>query len=493
MVAVADQTDVVAPRPEVGKPPLAAIFGAAAVVLAGVLVGLALGIRDVRTVFFDDAAITMRYAARISGGDGWTYNDGDRTNGASAPLYTMLLTFLHLIGFQLETAVRLVAVVCYAATFGLAARLGHRIAGPVAGIAAIIFLAGSVQFRLLAMSGMESGLAAALGLAAILLAVNRREWLAGVVVGLAVLNKLDAGFLAIAIAIALTLAHHRLPWRLVVGAVAVFAPWAIFSQLYFGAILPNSAAEKLGNESEGVVLNHAWIFNNIRYDHGVPVLILGIAALVGVVFLLIRRDQERFAGLLALMVWPALHILAFSYLNFGGTYSWYTTVIYPPICVAAACTLGLILRRGWQTPHLMARVVAVGLVLGLGFYAVNHHKQEWRQAKVVLTHGHQMDGYEYFEQTRKQSGIYLSQVASPGDVIATCFGWPAYEAPQMTIKETCPLNTRNPVAEPTWYDGISWMEYDENRIPKPDFHLDQTFESPHPDGGNTRLYKRDGS
>ena len=59
--------------------------GANAIVVAAILVGLVLGIRDIQVVLVDDAAITLRYAARIAGGDGWTYNNGDRTNGASAP------------------------------------------------------------------------------------------------------------------------------------------------------------------------------------------------------------------------------------------------------------------------------------------------------------------------------------------------------------------------------------------------------------------------
>ena len=101
------------------------------------------------------------------------------------------------------------------------------------------------------MSGMESALAAALGLTAILLATTRREWLSGMVVDCAMLNKLDAGFLAVAVAVGIALAYRRLPWRLAVGALATLSPWAIFAQSYFGSV-SHSASEKLDHEAQGV-------------------------------------------------------------------------------------------------------------------------------------------------------------------------------------------------------------------------------------------------
>ena len=274
-----------------------------------------------------------------------------------------MLAWLHLVGLNLETAAKAVGVACFAAAFGLAARIADRIGGPVAGVSAIVLLAGSTEFRNWSMSGMECALAAALGLAAIWAMTYQREWLAGVLVGLAVMNKLDAGFLAIAIAIGLTAAYRRLPWRLVAAAVGTFAPWAIFAQLYFGSVLPNSASEKLVNEAKGVTLDHWWILKRmVLADHEGPAFALAIAALAGAGVPLFRRQQALAAALLALVLWPALHIIAFSYLNFGDTYGWYTAVIYPPTTVAAACTLGLIVRNGWGQ-HTIAVAALLALLL----------------------------------------------------------------------------------------------------------------------------------
>lgn len=59
-----------------------------------------------RAVLYDDAAITLRYAWRIAHGDGFTYNPGDRTDGASAPLYTLVLAFINLCGGGLVGAAK---------------------------------------------------------------------------------------------------------------------------------------------------------------------------------------------------------------------------------------------------------------------------------------------------------------------------------------------------------------------------------------------------
>lgn len=540
--------DAVLPRVHTSNP-----VGATAIVVAAVLVGFVLGIRDMRVVLGDDAAIMLRYAARIAGGDGWTYNDGDHTNGASAPLYTLVLTALHLIGLDLETAARAVGVACFAATFGLAARIADRIGGPVAGVSAIVLLAGSTEFRSWSEVGMECALAAALGLAAILATTYRREWLAGVLVGLAVMNKLDAGFLAIAIAIGLTAAYRRLPWRLVAAAVATFAPWAIFAQLYFGSVLPHSASEKLVNEAKSFTLDHWWVLKRmLLWDHEGPALALAIVALVGVGFLLLRRQQALAAALLALILWPALQTIAFSYLNFGYTFGWYTAVIYPPTTVAAACALGLIVRSGWRQRsivvaalvalvlwpalHIIAfgylnfgdtdtwyvypattvaaactlslivwsrwrkQSIAVALLLGIGI-PVGQHLVDWRMAVSALTRGHRVDDYEAFDQTRREGGIFLGRIARPGDVVETCAGWTAYGALQTTIRETCPLSTRMPVAAPRWHDGIiiqcpprdCFTEINIREGPNPGFHLVRSFNSGRPNGGSTQIYERDGS
>jgi len=77
----------------------------------------------------------------------------------------------------------------------------------------------------------------------------------------------------------------------------------------------------------------------------------------------------------------------------------------------------------------------------------------------AVAHGHKVDSYEAFEGTRRDSGYFLSRATQPGQVVATCFGWPAFLDEKAVIKETCPLSTRKPVDPPTWGTEVSFPEY----------------------------------
>jgi hypothetical protein len=74
----------------------------------------------------------------------------------------------------------------------------------------------------------------------------------------------------------------------------------------------------------------------------------------------------------------------------------------------------------------------------------------------TIAHGHEIDGYEAFEATRRDAGVYLGRVAAKRDAIATCSGWIAYGALDNSISETCPLNTRKRVGPVRWVVDVSF-------------------------------------
>ena len=116
--------------------------------------------------------------------------------GASNPLYTLILAGLDLVGLDPESAARVFGVVAFVGIALLAFDLAERLSNPVGGLVAALALSTDTHFRDMALSGMESGLAALLGLGAIAALLRRRDVLAGVLLGLAIWNKLDAGLLA---------------------------------------------------------------------------------------------------------------------------------------------------------------------------------------------------------------------------------------------------------------------------------------------------------
>ena len=116
----------------------------ALVAVAGVL-GLLIALRVRPDTLYDDAAITFRYAARLADGLGFTYNDGDRTGGASAPLYTLVLALGAAIGIRPEVAAAALSVPMFAGAVAVATWLGCRIGGLVAGATtAVVLLTGKI-------------------------------------------------------------------------------------------------------------------------------------------------------------------------------------------------------------------------------------------------------------------------------------------------------------------------------------------------------------
>jgi hypothetical protein len=110
--------------------------------------------------------------------------------------------------------------------------------------------------------------------------------------------------------------------------------------------------------------------------------------------------------------------------------------------------------------------VALAGVIGLGLlYSAS---SGLRSTVHVVAHGHTVDGYEAFEATRRDSGYYLNRVTRPGQVVATCFGWPAFLDEKAIIKETCPLSTRLPVAAPTWGTNASFPAFTQPSAPPGD-------------------------
>lgn len=458
-------------------------------VIAVTSLGLILGLRDARAVLFDDAAITFRYAWRIAHGHGFTYNDGDRTNGASAPLYTLLLASLSRAGLDLESTASNLGAICYSAACGLVAWLGQRLGGLATGLIASLLLLSSTDFRLLSLSGMESSFAVVIGLAALAFVIAERPVIAGVLVGLAIVNKLDAGLLAAAILIAFFAVQRRFPVRLAIAAVATAAPWLMFATWYFGSPVPYSATQKLTEVKDpSYHADPLWILRTLGGDRELVPLLLAVMSLL-LVPLLKRQAPALATTLVAMVSWACLHLVFFSLANFGDPYPWYVTVVYPLVSLGAAVLLV-------RAPNLLSvpswrhRVVVLAWCVGLGLVALPKASQLWKAASVVAR-GHNVDGYEQLDGTRRSAGRYLGRAAAPGEVVATCFGWIAFGAPTNPIEETCPLSTRRSVASPTWGVELEWPDSGPLRLPNGATDV-ASFDSEGSRPGRTIVFRFDG-
>ena len=426
------------------------------------LLALFLAVRDLRVTPYDDAAITYRYAWNISHWHGWVYNVGDRTNGASSPFYTLLLAIGSRLGFPLPGLSEALDALSYGAIALLIYLIVKRClaitykndisSSLIAAFGVTLFLL-SEGARSILLSGMETAVCSALGLSAIWLIVSRRFSLAWLVMGLALFSKLDA------FALLPTMIMLQLYLRKPSGAefllylrnlVVIFGPWLLFSQFYFGSMLPHSASEKLsGSLTHVFKLNHMWVVNHIASEG----YLLLLAAVTLITCLIFYWSKEKGAVTLAFLIlmWPILHGGFFSIVNLGDQYDWYLGVLYAPIIISITFLLKFIYERGSVKFNGIFRfaviaVVVPSIIMGHNFKATFE----------VIKHGHQISSYEGFEKTRAEAGIWLGTHVPKSDVIMTCFGWVAWGVKENPFFETCPLSTRKSVGSPNWFVDCSF-------------------------------------
>ena len=73
----------------------------------------------------DDSFITLRYTRNLVQGEGLVFNPGERVEGFTSMLWTLLLSLFGLIGLDLLVAARILGVVAGLATIILTYRLFH--------------------------------------------------------------------------------------------------------------------------------------------------------------------------------------------------------------------------------------------------------------------------------------------------------------------------------------------------------------------------------
>lgn len=426
---------------------------------------------------FDDAAITFRYAAQLADGNGFTFNTGDRTSGASAPLYTLALAVAARLGVRPETAAGAASVPLFGAAVALATALAHRLGGWAAATVTAAFLLTSDVFQNQMLSGMESALAVTLGLAALLAISSGHATAAAALAGLAVVNRLDALALVAALAVAAVALRRRPPPRVLGVGAAVVAPWFLFATWYFGSPLPHSMTQKLDQQAGSWDQDPTWVLQAITGRHGTLVLVLAAGSTV----LLVRRRHDLgVAGAvhLALVVWMAVHIAAYSIIDLGAPYPWYVTAAIPPMAIAGGLAFAAMLGRTLPA-------VGVAALLAISFWP----GVRWTAQAVVDPPPERTT--RLLDATRADAGRFVAERSVPDDVVRTCFGWVSYETIDLRVDEVCPLSTREPVPAPTWQ--VDSRVGEEELVPPEGFRRVARFTRTGPDGIEVAsiVYRRD--
>jgi len=214
----------------------------------------------------DDAYISFRYAQNLVAGQGLVFNPGERVEGYTNFLWTVLLaSFMRLGSDPSQVAIVLgvlfsLATVCLVYVF---CRVISPRDSPVP-IIAMLCLAVDGSFALWAVSGMETSMFAYLVLAAMTLYVwewrnDKPGFLSGAVLALAALTRPEGVLALVVVVIHQVLARLVLQRRLVTGAdvarvgifAAIYLPYFLWRYYYYGFLLPNTFYAKVTVRGSG--------------------------------------------------------------------------------------------------------------------------------------------------------------------------------------------------------------------------------------------------
>ncbi len=427
------------------RPALAAQH-VALMVGAGLLV-LALQIVAFHDLRHDDAYITYRYGQNLAQGNGFVFNPGERIMGSTSPAHAMLSAAMFaVVGKQaLPSVMSAIGCVGWLAQAVALFVLLRRVLSP-----SLSLLVGLCVALGAAMSAnwvaLETHLAAASTLWAMVLALSFRWTAAGVVSALAGLVRPDA-YLVAALLVCLGLFEDRKGLRRFALAFAVTSlPWLVFATLYFGTPLPQSAAAKIGTGDVGEYLSHIFM---TPPGTALPFGWLGawtpvawLAAAAGAVFL-IRSDSR----LWLLPAYGGLHLAAYLALLPPAEHEWH---LYPAVLVFVALFLSSVAALGESVLGARSRVrfgvAFCALLLLLSAYAL-------RSDRVARRHG---DFYWFGARDAAYRALSdeLAARARPTDVVATYeIGTIGYYS-ELRIHDWFGLITRDPDLLPP--DGC-WM------------------------------------
>lgn len=235
--------------------------------------------RHLGAYLHDDTFISMRYARHLATGSGLVFNPGERVEGYTNFLWTLLLATASAAGFDLAivaaSASALLSLALTLAVYAFVARRFETLARAWALVAAV-WIAMHPLVRAEAVGGLETILFTLLFVGAFAAGTSSR-WLplAGPLFGLATLTRPEGAlFFGVWFAGRIRSVERRGWVSSLVGYAAVVVPHLVFRLAYYGDLLPNTFHAKVGS-------NWAQVERGGRYfwEYGVSIVSLPVLLL----------------------------------------------------------------------------------------------------------------------------------------------------------------------------------------------------------------------
>lgn len=195
----------------------------------------------------EDAYITMRYAENLAHGQGFVFNPGERVQGSTTPLGTIIVALGVLVGFDAMAFSRAIGILADGVTAFVIARWLARPAYDAkwAGACAAILWALDRASHEVAASGMETPLVTLVGALGFWGVLERRPALLALCGGALLVLRIDTVPLVLILVFGARLRGIRFSPQNWVILCAPFLLWTLFSAIYFGSPVPNSLRAKL--------------------------------------------------------------------------------------------------------------------------------------------------------------------------------------------------------------------------------------------------------
>ena len=194
----------------------------------------------------DDAFITYRYAANIASGKGFVFNPEERVQGASSPLYTLVLAAIgFLLGPQsIPVASKMIGSISEVISFVLLWKILKGLSLNARFVACVL-IAMYPKVVLVDISGMEASITVLLMiLSAYYITYNVKPSIALVLLGVLLVTRLDSIAWVIVCIFWMVWDGLKVSWKAMAASIVPFAGWMMFSWVYFGSFLPHSAIAK---------------------------------------------------------------------------------------------------------------------------------------------------------------------------------------------------------------------------------------------------------
>lgn len=287
----------------------------------------------------DDVFITYVYSRNLAEGRGFVFNPGERVQGTTTPLYTILMAGAYLLTSDMLHAGNLLSAIFLVMTVAVTIHFSRNILS-IYGQAAFA-LTVAVSPLIYVSFGMETLLYCLVLMSGFWCWHHNRDQTAIVMASLLTWIRADGVLMAVTFGLLALWRQRRLPWKLAMLYTVLTAPWFLFAFVYFGSPLPQTlGAKEAVLTGIGFINGQAGGLHWWREFYGVnnPLAVLAFPAATAGLLLAFSLPRLR-----ALSLWAMLYTLGYTILNVSAF--WYFTPLFVVLVWLAAFGAEYIVRQ----------------------------------------------------------------------------------------------------------------------------------------------------